>query len=336
MPQFIGSETSRGPIGYADYATSAEKKVDDALEKLLSIKVASSGNLREYADRLEAHYDYCASLDLDFTLNQKEAIFRRGLPYRLRLEAAAIQASALFIMDPSTPGLVEDLESIQRDIKLRSASKRKPKDEAENPPGSPSSSRKRKSTGAAATEITDGVSATAKKRRGRNPNKPDIPARENTRALARATQGTSTSAKDESIPDSKLTSLYYLGHPMLAYSAFAYLLNFATDVERPGPLAMGVAVLPKTALMLKILKDTIRSYGRSRSDQLLTKVAQVADDNVEDVDVEAVDVVAIDSNLLQEPTSITRTGSFEESVNNLAKLWKQNASMLVRQRMVES
>lgn len=44
-------------------------------------------------------------------------------------------------------------------------------------------------------------------------------------------------------------SLHYLGPPMTAYEAFPYLVNFATDIERPGPLAMNVAALPKKALM---------------------------------------------------------------------------------------
>lgn len=99
---------------------------------------------------------------------------------------------------------------------------------------------------------------------------------------------------------------------------------------------MGVALLPKKELMLKIIKDTTRSYGRSRSNQLLTMVAHVEHIEVEAAGVEAVDVVALDSDLLQEPTSITRTRSFEESLSKLGKLWKENAAMAVRQRMIES
>ena len=99
------------------YATSAEKKIDVVFDKVVKITWAScTDNMQAYSDRLEALYDECASTNLIFSTRMKEAKFRRGHLERLRMEAAIIQTSDLYISSPSPSSFI--IAALQ-DIKLR-------------------------------------------------------------------------------------------------------------------------------------------------------------------------------------------------------------------------
>ena len=82
--------------------------------------------------------------------------------------------------------------------------------------------------------------------------------------------------------DSKHETLYFLGPSMRAYHAFPYLLYFATETHSPAPLTANVATLPKRELMLKILKDTVIIYARSRINHLLMNLPSGPADKKED------------------------------------------------------
>ena len=127
----------------ATYATLAEKQIDGGLDKLIKISLAScDGDIQAYSDRLDELYDECASTNLDFSTTMKEAFFRRGLPQRLRMEAAVIQASDLYTASPHPQTyLVVVLEATQAALQVHETSAAA---ETASPPAETSSATKRR------------------------------------------------------------------------------------------------------------------------------------------------------------------------------------------------
>lgn len=86
----------------AKYVTLDAKEIDVRLDMLLSTTLARcSGDIQKYSDRLNVYFDECSSLKVDCSEAMKAAIFRRGLPERLRMEAAVFQASDLHKTSPT-------------------------------------------------------------------------------------------------------------------------------------------------------------------------------------------------------------------------------------------
>lgn len=142
------------------YATLAEMEIDVVLDKVFKSTLAScSGDIQTYSDQLKALYDEGANTNLIFSTTMKEAIFRRGLPERLRMRAAIIQASDLYISSPSPSSfIIAALQDIQATIPESEPSN--PAKQASPPPETFSPSTKRKAKGDDGTAI---LPATCKK-----------------------------------------------------------------------------------------------------------------------------------------------------------------------------
>ena len=101
------------------------------------------------------------------------------------------------------------------------------------------------------------------------------------------------------------------------------------DVPANAPLMLNVATLPKAQAMTQVIGDTVRNYARSRTSNFLSNVPL---DFSEDV----TPVVDLNSDMLQEPTEITRARNVKDSLARLSFMWKPSASMIVRKRIMES
>ena len=172
------------------------------------------------------------------------------------------------------------------------------------------------------------VSKSRKKAKKATASQPNT--RTSIRRLAQPANANSVSVKTE-VSDAKGSNMYFLGPLMTADSVCSYLLLFAANLPKPGPLEMNVAKLPKQALLTRILTDTIRNYARSRTSQNFTDAAFLSSsyqDTVQPVD--------LDGDVLKEPTHITKTKTLQQSLAMVSDMWKQKRTIGVRQKMLES
>lgn len=188
------------------------------------------------------------------------------------------------------------------------------------------------------------VAARAVKRRRKKPtlnaNTTQAPKRTNVKKLActgQETTGTAVNIKSEVKQDSKRKTLYFLGNETPAYLAFPLLISFTSDVHTPAPSLCGVDTLPMTTLMVKIIKDTVHAYARSRTNQTANTATTSMGGTTDNE--ETVKDVPIDAQTLSEPVNITQPANFLQALKNVTEFtraWIKGTELVVQQRMIES
>ena len=338
----------------ATYDASDDKVLDEKLDEIAETTLTNCGqDFHAYINKHNAVVEALLSMNLqpDQRIN---AVFRHGLPHHLRI------AASLYVR----PGDVSSLAMLKLDLinTLRAVQKRfsdaQPfleisTDEAAAEPPVPSERRtedpaaqaektyviiqprgtaKRRRGNSPEGDATSGsvTNARTKRTRARRPNDTERIIRTRIRKLGEPEDPDSVTVKGEP-SDAKGSNLYFLGPLMTAYSVFPYLFYFATNLPKPGPLAMNVATLPKQKLMTRIVNDTMRNYARSRTSQKLTDAVLGSSS-----DQDAMIPVDLDQDILKEPTQITKAKTLQESLAMVSAFWKQYQTMGVRQKILES